>query len=215
MPLIVFEGPDGCGKTTQMSAVGSALQSAGWPVSLWSFPTCHFYRWRSQVFDHELTAAEAVCLHMLDFAGQARELSAPDRLILLDRYYFSTAVYQSGADLSPEQILQIARHLNLPAPELCFLLTAAERDMPERLTLADRPLWTSGRWHQVRDKYARLAASDPMRWVVLDPELGPDEITARIVSTITSRLSGALLPPRIPHPSRFVDPKWPATGPQR
>ena len=53
------------------------------------------------------------------------------KIVLTDRYYFSTAAYQGAAGLDPEKIL--ARHNFAPEPDLVILLTQTPAESVARI----------------------------------------------------------------------------------
>jgi dTMP kinase len=100
--LIVFEGIDGSGKSTQARLLAAALGERGGVVHLSQEPTQG--KWGRQVRD----------------SGVTGRLSAQEELDLFHRYYFSTMAYQGARGFDPA----VLRELNeafAPAPDLLFI----------------------------------------------------------------------------------------------
>ena len=128
--LIAFEGIDGSGKSTQARALGGALREKGYDVVLSSEPTRG--RWGRKIADlrrrgrEGLSAEEELDLFMKDRREHVREVVAPGlergAVVILDRYYFSSAAYQGARGLDPGDILE-RNELFAPRPDLVFILT--------------------------------------------------------------------------------------------
>ncbi len=128
--LIVFEGTDGTGKTTQRDLLGRYLLAKGYPVIITKEPTDgpygmkirELYRHRSR-FSRE----EELELFLADRRQHVKNLLLPSlmegKIILCDRYYFSTAAYQGALGLDPEIIL--AQNDFAPEPHLVLLFQAS------------------------------------------------------------------------------------------
>ena len=127
--LIVFEGTDGTGKTTQRDLLGRYLQERGYPVVITKEPTNgpfglqirDLYRNR-----HRYSKEEELELFLADRRQHVTDLLRPSiqmgKVVLCDRYYFSTAAYQGALGLNPETIL--AMNAFAPEPDLVLLFQA-------------------------------------------------------------------------------------------
>ncbi len=127
--LIAFEGVDGTGKTTQIALLRDRLIAEGQPPLVTREPTDgpHGRRLRELFHDRARVggAAEELELFLADRRQHVTELIGPalaqGRIVLTDRYYFSTAAYQGAVGLDPAEIL--ARNDFAPQPDLVLLLT--------------------------------------------------------------------------------------------
>ncbi len=109
MPLFVFEGIDGCGKSTQMSMLLERLANADRPYKTWREPggTALGERIRDIILDPSTQAAPTAELfaYLLARAQLVQECLKPalanNEIVVLDRFYQSTIAYQGyGLDMS-------------------------------------------------------------------------------------------------------------------
>ncbi|OQX18877.1 MAG: dTMP kinase [Desulfobulbaceae bacterium A2] len=127
--LIAFEGVDGTGKTTQIALLRERLAASGQAPLVTREPTDgpHGRRLRELFHDRARVggAAEELELFLADRRQHVAEVIAPalaqERIVLTDRYYFSTAAYQGAAGLDPAEVL--AQNSFAPEPDLVLLLT--------------------------------------------------------------------------------------------
>ncbi|MCX8038710.1 MAG: dTMP kinase [Candidatus Sumerlaeia bacterium] len=147
--LIVFEGIDGSGKSTQMRRAAAALRSAGWPVVELVEPTHGEYGCQIRALTRpgaqRASPEEELDLFVLDrqenVAQNIRPALKRGDVVLLDRYYFSTMAYQGARGLDPEAI-RARNEAFAPRPDgvLYFDLpveVALERIERRRLAPAD------------------------------------------------------------------------------
>ena len=127
--LIVFEGTDGTGKSTQLQLLRDALQDQGHDVVASFEPTNGTYgkQIRALYANRNNTSREdELSLFLADRKEHVDSLIAPSLLagktVLLDRYYLSTIAYQGAAGLDPAMILE--RNQFAPEPDLALLFHA-------------------------------------------------------------------------------------------
>jgi dTMP kinase len=170
--LIVFEGPDGVGKTTLAKALVNKLMRRGLPCEYFCFPGRDPGTLGRLVYgvhhdpgefgiDH-IEPASLQVLHVaahLDAIGR-RILPALEagRSVILDRFWWSTVVYGivGGVDRG---VLDAMIELELQGwgeaePAVAFLVT---RRSPLRKEGSDE------RWRQLRDAYGELAREQARR----------------------------------------------------
>ncbi len=125
--LVVFEGIDGTGKTTQADLLARSVANEGHPVIRSREPTTGTYgqQLRDSASSGRRSPEQELDLFMRDRAQHVAEVLAPalaaGKVVILDRYYLSTAAYQGARGIDPEKILQ-ANEAFAPIPDQVFLL---------------------------------------------------------------------------------------------
>ena len=142
--LIVFEGLDGTGKSTQLSLLTEALRQKGYSVYTdaepSSLPTGKFLRRRlsgefcgSPWADAALFLADRINQNVDAENGILKHLAQGDA-VLLDRYYYSTFAYQ-GCETDMGWAMDM--HFRCPEiarPDLTLFLTMAPEKCIARIT---------------------------------------------------------------------------------
>lgn len=128
--LIIFEGIDGTGKSTQVRLLSETLRAHGCEVVTTFEPTDGPYGKKIRaLFTNRasLSRDEELALFMDDRRWHVNELIAPalaaGRIVICDRYYLSTAAYQGAAGLDPERIIA-DNEIFAPVPDCVLLLEA-------------------------------------------------------------------------------------------
>jgi dTMP kinase len=112
--LIVLEGIDGSGKTTQARALVRRLRRRGFKAAFFREPTRG--RWGREIKRHarradSLTPEEELALFVKDrrenMSKNLRPALAAGRIVVLDRYYFSTIAYQGAKGIDPGRICRL------------------------------------------------------------------------------------------------------------
>jgi len=126
--LIVFEGIDGAGKSTQVRMLKRKLRARGRDVAAFREPSRSRFGRTLRAKAKEagsLTPAEELDLFIKDrrenVARNIRPALRDGRVVLLDRYYFSTMAYQGAKGLDPEWIRTVNERF-APKPDLVFIL---------------------------------------------------------------------------------------------
>jgi dTMP kinase len=127
--FIVFEGVDGCGKSTHAKLLAEWLKEAGKSVLLTAEPTQgkigHVIR---QILSgaQEVDPRTLALLFTADRCEHVKEIRAAQeegKIVISDRYYYSTVAYQSAQGLGREWLLEINK-FDLK-PDLVLLLDIA------------------------------------------------------------------------------------------
>ena len=124
-----MEGVDGCGKTTQARLLAVSLLQQGREVILTQEPTTgptgQKLRDYLQGPSRSLSPREELDLFLADRREHVEQLIKPalaeGRIVITDRYYYSTVAYQGALGLDPGEILA-ANEAFAPRPDLVFLL---------------------------------------------------------------------------------------------
>lgn len=206
--FITLEGPEGSGKSTQLSLLAAFLEEEGFSVLATREPggTTIGDQIRTTLHDVNNTEMEPATEYLLYSASRAqlvREVIKPalaeNNVVLCDRYADSTIAYQGyGRGLSLDDVLAIAQFATAGlVPDLTFLLDIdVEEGLRRRISGAEemnRLDLEAVAFHQrVRDGYHQLAAADPGRWVIIDAGQSPEEIQRELRAVTLDRLSEAV-----------------------
>jgi dTMP kinase len=138
--LIVFEGIDGTGKSTQLQLLADHLSECGYAVVATKEPTEGKFgqRIRNLYADRTtVTREEELELFLLDRRDHVDHLIRPaltaGKVILCDRYYLSTLAYQGAAGMNIEDIAE--RNSFAPVPGLALIFQLDPQASIERITL--------------------------------------------------------------------------------
>tara|TARA_Y100000758_G_scaffold290048_1_gene243291 strand:+ start:236 stop:826 length:591 start_codon:yes stop_codon:yes gene_type:complete len=183
--LIVLEGIDGCGKSTQVSLLVDKLRSISIDTLQLREPTDgpHGLRLRS-ILNEEIQAEhdEMLDLFVKDRKQHVSEKIEPalnsGKTVVMDRYYYSTMAYQSASGFSMEKIR--ADNSFAPVPDLVLILDIPAEDGVKRVLKegnADR-FEKVNFLNRVREQYLKL--KDEPNVQLIDASLDVQEIHANI-----------------------------------
>lgn len=125
--FIVLEGIDGTGKSTQTRLLTEWFRSRGREVVASREPTDGPWgrRIRATAATGRLVAHEELELFLKDRREHVEQLIAPalaaGKVVILDRYYFSTMAYQGARGFDPAEIRR-QNEIFAPKPDLLFVL---------------------------------------------------------------------------------------------
>ncbi len=131
--FVVLEGIDGAGKSTQAKLLGERLTSHGRRVVLSREPTMGQYGklLRESAQSGRLSIEEEVELFLKDRREHVNELILPRLhegcVVIVDRYYFSTAAYQGARGLDPQELIRRNEEF-APEPDLLVLFDLPVED---------------------------------------------------------------------------------------
>jgi dTMP kinase len=207
--LIVLEGSEGAGKTTQLRLLADRLRAAGMEVLPLREPggTPLGDAIRALLLDpsqHVSPASEAL-LFMASRAQLVRDEIDPalDRgvVVLMDRFFLSTYAYQIDGRGLPEDEIRAANALASAGlvPDLTIILqiSAAEGMTRARARGAPDRMEQSGEQFHVRVEraFSRFASGDWQRLhrecgpvVVVDGRGEPSEVHRRVANTLARNL---------------------------
>lgn len=195
---IVFEGAEGCGKSTQAARLATSLDAV---VTRETGGTAIGGRIREILHDTAVTnladRAEAL-LTAADRAQHVAEVVQPaltaGHHVVSDRSVYSTLAYQGyGRGLVIDEL----RRINCWAiddhwPDLVLLLDVDHDVLAHRMheRELDRFERESTEFHRrVRDGFATMAAADPDRWVTVNGNESLDDVELAVRTTVRQRLA--------------------------
>ncbi len=117
--FIVFDGPDGSGKSTQLRLLAERLEAEGLAVVRGKDPggTDIGNRIRSVLLDFDLSRMDVRCETFLFMASRAQlvgELVEPaikaGKVVLCDRFISATCAYQGAAGYDIQRIIEVGRY---------------------------------------------------------------------------------------------------------
>ena len=199
--FIVFDGPDGSGKTTQFHRFGHAVGHAGIDVCEVREPggTLVGEQIRSLLLDpanDNMTLRCEMLLYMASRAQLVDERIAPARqagqLILADRFISSTLAYQGYAGgLDENDILRVGQiALGEHWPDVIVVFDVDQQTAAKRLSpLLDRMEQKGATYHRkVREGYLAQAKRDPKRYLVIDAAADEDTVYHRLLAGLKQKL---------------------------
>lgn len=206
--FIVFDGPDGSGKSTQFRRLLDAAGAAGVAVCEVREPggTNVGERIRQILLDPVHSEMALRCEMMLYMASRAqlveeriRPAMARGELVLADRYVSSTLAYQGAAGGLPREEIIAVGHAACGTPgtpgacwpDLTVIFDVDEATASTRLNpLLDRMERKGAEFHRrVRQGYLDQAKREPERYAVIDASVDPDSVTARLLAALRERFA--------------------------
>lgn len=193
--LIVFEGPDGAGKTTVVSGYAKRLLSRGHFVTTLSFPGREpnslgdlVYRIHHSPRDFGIAGMTAESLQALHVAAHLdaidryiRPRMAQGQTVILDRYWWSTWVYGIDAGAARPTIDALVecerQHWGLLTPSVVVLITRRDSLRPEDAGPA---------WDRRLALYHDIAERERTRYPVriVENETAEDETITRVEAAL-------------------------------
>jgi len=200
--LFVVEGIDGTGKSTQVAALSAWLGGLGFAVHARREPTTgpHGQALRASAVTGRLSLDEELRLLELDRREHVQQVIAPaleaGEIVVLDRYYFSTAAYQGARGADPATI--VAHHETFaPRPDLTAVLDldpAASRARIEERGALDAFEGLED-LRRCRAIFRSLLAVDV---VEVDADQTPEALTRQLAGLLWSALRRGTALPELP-----------------
>jgi dTMP kinase len=137
--LIVFEGIDGTGKSTQLPLLAGHLEKLGFTVTITREPTDGVYgRQIRALYSNrdKITPEKELQLFLDDRKEHIKQVIGPDlalgKIVLCDRYYLSTAAYQGANGFNPIEIIRLNSFA--PEPDIALIFEQPIETSLERIT---------------------------------------------------------------------------------
>ncbi|MGD8535965.1 MAG: dTMP kinase [Candidatus Aminicenantes bacterium] len=137
--LIVFEGIDGAGKSSQAEILMKTLREKGFSVVSFREPSAG--KWgreikRKAAHPDSLSPEEELELFQKDRKENVDKNLKPalreKKIVILDRYYFSTIAYQGAKGIDRERIKKVNERF-VVEPDLVFFLDVDPQEGLERI----------------------------------------------------------------------------------
>jgi len=208
--FLVFDGPDGSGKSTQLARFAAECDARAVPFVQVRDPggTPVGERIRDVLLSRDSEGMTLRCEMLLYMASRAelvarhiRPALGAGKLVIADRFVSSTLAYQGAAGGLPEAEIRAAADVATGGlwPDATILFdvdtdTAAARMTgkapgpkadPTLSLFADRIEARGEAFHaSVRKGYLAQAAADPAHYIVLDASRPPDEVWAALLEKL-------------------------------
>ena len=195
--FIVIEGIDGTGKSTQSKRLAEWFRSRGREVVLSREPTDG--PWGKKLRESATTGRLSAEEELECFLNDRREhvemsikpALAEGKVVILDRYYFSTIAYQGARGFDPSEIRR-RNEAFAPQPDLLLILDLSVESAHGRIGARGD---TANEFEQ-RDTLSRcreifLSLRDEPFACVIDAEPSLNEVTADILSLVTAKFPDA------------------------
>jgi dTMP kinase len=210
--FITLEGLDGSGKTTQIKRLAHWLQLRGFEPVITRQPggTVTGDRIRAILLDSRSTGVASMTEMALMFADRAQAIAEviqpaldEGRIVVCDRFTDSTEAYQGGGrQLGSEIVLDLHRVIcgNLKPDITILLLPSLNVSLARARRRNTREEAATGKdenrfeleqdaFHRrVWEKYHEIANREPERVVLIEGDLGIEEIQQRIVETVAEKM---------------------------
>jgi dTMP kinase len=191
--LIVVEGIDGAGKSTQVARLAQALRERGETVTTSREPTDGLWgrKIRASAVSGRMTLAEELAAFLEDRKEHVATVIRPalerGETVLLDRYYYSTIAYQ-GARGGDTGAIREANEAIAPKPDLVLLIDfdpeAGLRRIRESRGGVPDEFEKLDELAAIRHLFLIEAGNDPERFRVIDGGRMPDEVFADLLAAV-------------------------------
>jgi len=199
--FIVFEGGEGCGKSSQARILCCRLLRQSIPAVLTHEPggTLLGNKLRRMLKRKEgipISPEAELLLFAASRAQLVTEVIQPalqqEKIVICDRFSYSTLVYQGhgrGLKLTAIEMINNLAAQNLKPDVVVLLDLLPEQGLARKSGLGDRfELEELPFHHRVREGYLKMAAFDPDRWLVIDATLPKRRISEIIWGKISQLL---------------------------
>lgn len=195
--LIALEGIDGSGKSTQAKRLRDRLEASGIPAIVFKEPGDSPFgdKLRQQFRDgRSVSPDEEAQLFIEDRRIDVRDNIGPSmaagKVVIMDRYYFSTMAYQGALGLDVEA-LRKTNEAFAPRPDVTLILDLPQEVSLERIRASrDAPDSYEGAEYlgRVRALFLGFRAADV---VAIDATVGAEELEGEIFTRVLAVVESA------------------------
>jgi dTMP kinase len=213
MPLITFEGSEGCGKSTQMRRLVARLEKLGVATSVFREPggtaigeairhlLQHAEENRAMKPETELLLFEASRSQLV--REKIRPALARDEFVICDRFFDSTTVYQGAARSLDSALVKTLNDFAIAdcIPDLTIVLDIDRETARARLgdrKLRDRMEDEPEEFHKrVIVAYRELTQREPKRVALIDGRKSAAEVEDEVWKSVAAHIPHSAF--HIPH----------------
>ncbi len=193
--FVVVEGIDGTGKSTLVSNLYKILRKKGVDVLVTFEPT--HGKWGRKIrqsfsMSKRMEPEQELSLFLKDRKEHLRETVIPaleaGRVVLCDRYYFSTMAYQGAMGLDPKGIKERNTTFAI-SPDICFLLELSPDKAIERITHGRKEAINNFEKLEYLNKVAEIFSSLNEDCIIrLDAAMSPERLSKTAAEIILKKL---------------------------
>ena len=190
--FVVFEGIDASGKSIHIKYISNELRRMGYNVLQTKEPSKgsvgNFIKRYARVNEKRLPPETEVLLFAADRFEHVKNIIEPnlkrDRIVISDRYLYSSLAYQGAAKVNLDWIREINQFA--PMPDLCILLDILP-DYSLRRTRRQHTIFEDVEYlRKVRNVYLRLA--DQGELVRVDADRPKRAVQAELLALVQELL---------------------------
>jgi len=194
--LVAIEGIDGVGKTTQSTRLVERLKALGFDAVRFIEPTDETPE--SKLIKQKLEDSSSTTHSLLDLFLADRRYDvethiapalAANKIVVMDRYFLSTAAYQSDSK-AWRDILEENREL-APEPDISFIINWPA-DIALRLIKKRESGFTAfenqAALLQIRGRYLEIAREDSGNYVVIEKIADEEDVCDEILDNLLTYL---------------------------
>ncbi|MFZ2390609.1 MAG: dTMP kinase [Minisyncoccales bacterium] len=200
--FIVIEGIEGCGKGTQTKFLSDFLSQKGFEVINKKYPEYGLPigdlldQWLHKKF--EMNVETQALLFFADFMKDKETMEnnlESGKIVLGDRYFTGTIVYQCINGFSLEKLLELSKLFNLRKPDLTIYLKISPEESFKRkikqkgIENLDRHEADKKFLNSLYETYEKISRDNVFcEWTTIDGEKTPEEVFKNILEVINKKL---------------------------
>ncbi|MDD5569337.1 MAG: dTMP kinase [Candidatus Pacebacteria bacterium] len=201
--FIVLDGIEGCGKGTQTKLLSDFLIKKGYNVITQKHP--EYGKPIGDLIDawlhkkYEFNVETQAMLYFADFIKDKQLLENDiknGKIIVSDRYFSATIVYQHINGLSIEKLLKLAELFELRKPDLCIYIristeTSFKRKLEQKgIKLMDRHEADKKFLSALYENYEKMAKENIFcDWAIVDGEQPIENVSKQITEILSQKLN--------------------------